>query len=210
MAQLGDYKTALGILPEFKGKIFRRELFYEEGLWILYGVYSILADENSRYSIDEKIFKKILKDAGGFYGKGAGPLKEYIKIREKPYFAYGEALKFFFDSKYNESLAILYDIVDDKKSRKNEYLALDSSRTTIKLAHLLIAKALEKTGEADEADINVHYESSDYYNLTSEINFKSIELKSDEIKINIASLMPTITGEVKLKKGNIPRPNPKN
>jgi len=208
-AMIGDYQKAISATAEFKGSIFRNELFYDEGLWLIHGIYKILSKDNNRYSIDEKVLKKALKERGGFYGKSAGPLGRYLKIREKSYFAYGKALELYFENRYDEALKILYDIVDDKKATSNRFLALDSSRSTLKLANFLISKCLEETGDTSQADINLYLENADYYNYTAEVDFSSVELKTKEIDINIDSLLPKITGETKLnkKRGRIRRPN---
>lgn len=173
-AQLGDHERAASHLAEFKGRAYSGDLFREEGLWLLSGIYAILAKDEPKWALDEKTVKAMLKDSGSFFAKGAGPLERYLPVRERAYIAYGKALALFFDGRAAEALEICRDLVDDGDARRNEFARLEAQTSTLQLAHYLAARCLEETRNAGPDEIRLHDEAAAHYADTAEISLEQI------------------------------------
>lgn len=203
----GDLDGALETLSVFRGRNLARELFYEEGLWMLEGVCGMLAKENSKFAMEQKTFKSMLKEVGGYFSKGAGKLEKYVGIREPAFMEYGRALRLHMAGRSAEAEEILYDLLDDPLARRNKFHALDSSRDTVRLTHFLLARCLEETRSADGSEVERHLEAAEWLNDTTEVDFSKIIAQTDEVRIQLADLLPkskTGTREAQLRQP--PRP----
>lgn len=191
--QLGDLERAASQLTEFKGRAYVGDLFHEEGLWVLSGIYAALARDEPKYALDEKTVKSMLKDTGSFFAKGAGPLEKYLPVRERAYREYGRALALYFDGRAAEALAIVYDLTDDAKAKRNDFIRLEAQESTVLLSHYLCARCLEETKSAGPDEVRIHMDASLHYADTAEIDLKELE------KIEQAASEGTIEATLDLK-----------
>ncbi|HNY13830.1 MAG TPA: hypothetical protein PKK26_19775, partial [Candidatus Wallbacteria bacterium] len=223
----GQLEEAEKLLTDFKTRKYLRSPFYDEGVWILKGVYEMMLDSDEKRSIDIKVANNLLKESGGFYGKG-GVQKpaDYLPKLNDVQKGLFKASYFYYMGKYDDAVDIIYDILDYPEAKAHTFKKLDAEPDELIKSHKILLRCYEKMKKVDETKIQAETElSASPYDTeevvidldlliklekkrrgelseTEEIELESSEVKLDtnESKLNEAGKDAEDTSDVKTDK----------
>jgi hypothetical protein len=210
----GEIKEALDLLNEFKSKKYLRSPYYDEGLWVLKGVYETLSEDDGNYSIDIKVVKNLLKDCGGFYSKsGVLTLAEYLPRFSETAQALFKGAYLYYKSRYKDAVDIMYDLLDYPDDKTHKFKKQDASPDEKIKAHRILLRCYEKMKKIPQEKIDEEIANSTSEFDTEEVIIdleKLIELEkkkrgqivydTEEVEANTGEVLLENTSEVKAGK----------
>ncbi len=141
----GEIKEALDLMNEFKTKKYLRSPYYDEGLWVLKGIYETLSEDDDNFSVDIKVVKNLLKECGGFYSKsGVLKLSDYLPKLSETSQALFKASYLYYKSKYKEAVDIMYDLLDYPEAVQHKFKKQDADPDEKLKAHRILLRCYEK------------------------------------------------------------------
>jgi hypothetical protein len=151
----GEIKEALDLMNEFKSKKYLRSPYYDEGLWVLRGIYETLSEDDENYSIDIKVVKNQLKDCGGFYSKsGVLKLSDYLPKLSETGQALFRASYLYYKSKYKDAVDIMYDLLDYPEAKQHKFKKQDANPDEKIKAHRILLRCYEKMKKIPQEKID--------------------------------------------------------
>ncbi len=155
----GQLEEAEKLLTDFKTRKYLRSPFYDEGVWILKGVFEMMLAADEKRSIDIKVANNLLKESGGFYGKGGvQKLADYLPRLSDVQKGLFKASYFYYNAKYDEAVDMLYDILDYPESRSHTFKKLDAEPDDLVKAHRILLRCYEHMKKVDEDRIKTETE----------------------------------------------------
>jgi len=140
----GQLEEAEKLLTDFKTRKYLRSPFYDEGVWILKGVFEMMLAADEKRSIDIKVTNNLLKESGGFYGKGGvQKLADYLPKLSDVQKGLFKASYFYYNAKYDEAVDMLYDILDYPESKSHTFKKLDAEPDDLVKAHRILLRCYE-------------------------------------------------------------------
>ncbi|EKD69032.1 MAG: hypothetical protein ACD_47C00293G0001 [uncultured bacterium] len=151
----GEIKEALDLMNEFKSKKYLRSPYYDEGLWVLRGIYETLSEDDENYSIDIKVVKNQLKECGGFYSKsGVLKLSDYLPKLSETGQALFRASYLYYKSKYKDAVDIMYDLLDYPEAKHHKFKKQDANPDEKIKAHRILLRCYEKMKKIPQEKID--------------------------------------------------------
>lgn len=151
----GEIKEALDLMNEFKSKKYLRSPYYDEGLWVLRGIYETLSEDDENYSIDIKVVKNQLKECGGFYSKsGVLKLSDYLPKLSETGQALFRASYLYYKSKYKDAVDIMYDLLDYPEAQQHKFKKQDANPDEKIKAHRILLRCYEKMKKIPQEKID--------------------------------------------------------
>lgn len=174
----GEIKEALDLMNEFKTKKYLRSPYYDEGLWVLKGIYETLAEDDENYSIDIKVVKNLLKECGGFYSKsGVLKLSDYLPKLSDTGRALFRASYLYYKSKYKEAVDIMYDLLDYPEQQQHNFKKQDANPDEKIKAHRILLRCYEKMKKIPQEKID------------EETSLAASEFDTEEVIIDLEKLI---------------------
>lgn len=151
----GEIKEALDLMNEFKSKKYLRSPYYDEGLWVLRGIYETLSEGDENYSIDIKVVKNQLKECGGFYSKsGVLKLSDYLPKLSETGQALFRASYLYYKSKYKDAVDVMYDLLDYPEAQQHKFKKQDANPDEKIKAHRILLRCYEKMKKIPQEKID--------------------------------------------------------